>query len=192
LPCIRPPLVLGLRQRQVRLRLLHLGLVDRRVEPRASRLGHALAFLEADERDATGHFGAHGDRLVGAGCRRVMVFDSCAVVTLTASTAAPPAAPGPPADFPGAGAAVPGAAAAPAGVARCWPNQKPAPAATIKATAAMPPRMLLFMQAKAGKPALDGRCPPRCCAPPGSTANYAPCARGAANGRHHRHQTRLS
>ena len=60
-------LVLGAGQREVGLGLLHLRLVDRRVEAHQCRaLGHPLTLLETDNGNPARGLGAHGDRLVGA------------------------------------------------------------------------------------------------------------------------------
>ena len=88
---------LAFAKREVRLRLLHLGLVDRRVEPQQRRaLGHPLALLEADDatRPATS-----GRTVIDSSERRlptaVIVCDIGAVATWTASTAGAPPPPPP-------------------------------------------------------------------------------------------------
>ena len=59
--------VLALRELQVGATLLHLGSIDRRVEPnQRGALGDALPFLELNRADAAGDLGPHGDRFVRA------------------------------------------------------------------------------------------------------------------------------
>ena len=144
--------VLALGQRDVGLRLLHLGQRHRRIELDQGRaLGHALALREPDRADASRHFrpqrdrfvraqAAHrGDRLRQRDRRHLDRLDGDAARRRALAAGAPLAAAGdaPPAAGPPFDAGMPG---------RCVPSQNDPASAASTTTAANPRNTALFIR----------------------------------------------